>query len=101
MGKSFYRRREGAACRKCTISSDCRLEIGHRGSDQHLLVWFACVRAKSLQSCPTLCNPRESNLLGSSVHDLRIVTLQVQGQFVPISLMTVLMIVATYVMTAA
>ena len=28
----------------------------------------ACVRAKSLQSCPTLCNPMDRSLPGSSVH---------------------------------
>ena len=26
--------------------------------------------AKSLQSCPTLCNPMDYSLLGSSVHDI-------------------------------
>ena len=29
---------------------------------------YACVRAKSLQSCPTLCNPMDCRLSGSSVH---------------------------------
>ena len=29
---------------------------------------YACVRAKSLQSCPTLCNPMDCSLPGSSVH---------------------------------
>ena len=55
----------------------------------------------SLQSCLTLCNPRENNPPGSSVHGLNTVNLQFQGQFVPISLRTVLGIVATYVMATA
>ena len=29
---------------------------------------FSCVRAESLQSCPTLCNPTDCSLPGSSVH---------------------------------
>ena len=29
-----------------------------------------CVRAKSLQLCPTLCDPRDSSLPGSSVHGI-------------------------------
>ena len=29
-----------------------------------------CVRAKSLQSCPTLCNPIDCSLPGSSVHGI-------------------------------
>ena len=28
----------------------------------------ACMHAESLQSCPTLCNPRDSSPPGSSVH---------------------------------
>ena len=30
----------------------------------------ACVRTKSFQSCPTLCDPRECGLPGSSVHGI-------------------------------
>ena len=30
----------------------------------------ACVRAKSLQSCPTLCGPMDSSLPGSAVHGI-------------------------------
>ena len=30
----------------------------------------ACVHVKSLQSCPTLCNPVDCSLLGSSVHGI-------------------------------
>ena len=29
-----------------------------------------CVRAKSLQLCPTLCNPIDCSLPGSSVHGI-------------------------------
>ena len=29
---------------------------------------YACVHAKLLQSCPTLCDPVDSSLPGSSVH---------------------------------
>ena len=32
--------------------------------------FFAWVHAKSLQSCPTLCNPVDCNLPGSSVHEI-------------------------------
>ena len=37
-----------------------------------ILFWqfFACVRAQSLQSCPTLCNPMDCSLPGSSVHGI-------------------------------
>ena len=34
VGWSFYRQREGAAYRNCTVSSDIHLEIGHRWSEQ-------------------------------------------------------------------
>ena len=33
-----------------------------------LASWFVCVSAKSLQSCPTLCDPMGYSLPGSSVH---------------------------------
>lgn len=36
-GKSFSRRREGATCRDSAVSSDGRLEVGHRWSDQRHL----------------------------------------------------------------
>ena len=32
--------------------------------------WIACVYAKSLQSCLTLCDPMDSSLTGSSVHGI-------------------------------
>ena len=31
-------------------------------------LWFACMRAKSLQSCPTLCDSMTCSPSGSSVH---------------------------------
>ena len=31
---------------------------------------YVCVRAKSLQSCPTLCDSMDYSLLGSSVHGI-------------------------------
>ena len=31
---------------------------------------YACLRAKSLQSCPTLCDPMTCSLPGSSVHGI-------------------------------
>jgi len=57
--------------------------------------------SEGAQSCLTLSDSRESNPPGSSVHGLSTVNLQFQGQFVPISLRTVLGIVATYVMATA
>ena len=32
--------------------------------------WVVCVCTKSLQSCPTLCNPMDYGLSGSSVHGI-------------------------------
>ena len=34
------------------------------------LLWAAAVAAKSLQSCPTLCDPIDGSLPGSSVHEI-------------------------------
>ena len=31
---------------------------------------YACMHAQSLQSCPTLCNPEDCSLPGSSVHGI-------------------------------
>ena len=33
-------------------------------------IYTACMCAKSLQSCPTLCNPMDCSLLGPSVHEV-------------------------------
>ena len=33
-------------------------------------IWCACVRAKLLQSCPTLCDPMNCSPWGSSVHGI-------------------------------
>ena len=39
---------------------------------EHLYIMYVyeCVRGKSLQSCPTLCNPMDYSLAGSSVHGI-------------------------------
>ena len=55
-----------------------RLSGPHQHPDRnkityHLLIRvlnFLCVRAKSLQSCPTLCNPMDCSLPGPSVHGI-------------------------------
>ena len=47
VGKSFYRQKEGAACRKSRVSSHSHLQIGHQWSDQHHL---GCFRYSS-RSC--------------------------------------------------
>ena len=41
---------------------------GHLGDDQSSQGIHACLHAKSLQSCPTLCDPMDSSPPGSSVH---------------------------------
>ena len=38
--------------------------------DQNRAQRSACMRAKSLQSCPTLCNPMDGSPPGSSVHGI-------------------------------
>ena len=70
--KSCHRLREGATWRNSTVSSDGHLQVGHRWSDQQDLDYFK--------------------------HSF---TLQFQCWFDPISLRTVLRIVAAYVMTTA
>ena len=35
-----------------------------------MLIAFACVHAKSIQSCPTLCDPMDCSPPGSSVHGI-------------------------------
>ena len=41
-------------------------------SDEWIKMWyiFACMGANLLQSCPTLCDPMECSLPGSSVHGI-------------------------------
>ena len=36
-----------------------------------MFLYTAAAAAKSLQSCPTLCDPRDGSLLGSSVPGIR------------------------------
>ena len=60
-----------------SINTWC-LSSPHQNPDRnkityHLLIQilnFLCVRSKSLQSCPTLCNPMDYSLPGSSVHGI-------------------------------
>ena len=33
-------------------------------------ILYACISAKSLQSCPILCNPKDCNLPGFPVHGI-------------------------------
>ena len=42
----------------------------HLGSPLSYRCVCLCVRAKLLQSCPTLCNPMDCSLPGSSVHGI-------------------------------
>ena len=43
-----------------------------KGEEKNCLQSFvtACIHAKSLQLCPTLCDPIDYSLLGSSVHGI-------------------------------
>ena len=40
------------------------------GVDIYIYIYTALVHAKSLQLCPTLCNPMDCSLSGSSVHGI-------------------------------
>ena len=40
----------------------------HPWDKSHLIM--VCVHVKSLQSCPTLCDPMDHNLPGSSAHGI-------------------------------
>ena len=71
MGKSFYRLREGSACRNSTGISDRYLDAGHQWLVSVILI-----------------------ILGT-------VSLQFHGRFVSISLKPVLRIVAAYVIVTA
>ena len=35
-----------------------------------VIVLYACIQAKLLQSCPTLCNPMDCSLTDSSIHGI-------------------------------
>ena len=50
--------------RLCISNDGCRC---HGSTDW---TWSACVGVKSLQSCPTLCDPMDCSLPGSSVHGI-------------------------------
>ena len=46
----------------------CRASVGTSGKSE-LYTWDkSCMCAKSFQSCPTLCDPMDHSLPGSSVH---------------------------------
>ena len=47
----------------CCIADLYRIQFIHPYACMH-----ACMHVKSLQSCPTLCNPMDSSPPGSSVH---------------------------------
>ena len=50
---------------------DFRGRIYTQRADKVELSWEnLCVHAKSLQSCPTLCNPMDHSPPGSSVHGI-------------------------------
>ena len=46
--------------------------MGKEGNGKvlELVVMVACMHAKSLQSCPTLCDPMDCSPPGSSVHGI-------------------------------
>ena len=46
------------------------LSLGHFCSVKVHMWWRPCLLAKSLQSCPTLCNPMDCSPPGSSVHGI-------------------------------
>ena len=50
------------------MASKSGFEIGFLGPVLSFNHIFACMHAKSLQLCPTLCHPMDSNPPGSSVH---------------------------------
>ena len=42
----------------------------HSKTITYLYMLYVCLCAKSLQSCPTLCDPMDCSLPGSSVHGI-------------------------------
>ena len=49
---------------QCLKTSDC----GKRNLTEFHFLYVAAAAAKSLQSCPTLCDPMDCSLPGFSVH---------------------------------
>ena len=51
--------------------STCPVKLnGNRMTDPGVPSYHAAAAAKSLQSCPTLCDPMDCSLPGSSVHGI-------------------------------
>ena len=48
----------------------CRKRESGRGQQPRVSDFCVCMHAKSLQSCPNLCNPMDCFLPGSSVHGI-------------------------------
>ena len=48
----------------------CVPSLDSKSQGSVLFIWIMCVHAKSIQSCPTLCNPMICSLPGSSVHGI-------------------------------
>ena len=51
-------------------TSNCKISSGNVMYNQINITNIVCVRAKSLQSCPTLCDPMDYSLPGPSVHGI-------------------------------
>ena len=56
----------GGLCTGCFLSLECFSPGSHMVDDFYLFI--TCLLAKSLQSCPTLCDPLYCSLPGSFVH---------------------------------
>ena len=69
-----YGRREGSATRSATVSAPMQgARTGMRtGHDRRRAAFTSCVCCccEVAQSCPTLCNPTDCSLPGSSVHGI-------------------------------
>ena len=52
------------------LSRWCKEHSGHNKSFFCFVFWFEITAAKSLQSCPPLCDPMNCSLPGSSVHGI-------------------------------
>ena len=47
------------------VEIDIKMELSRRQLAKKIKIWVAAAVAKSLQSCPTLCDPRDSSPPGS------------------------------------
>ena len=77
-----------------SLSTEAGALPAHLTGCHHMLIWShcpcVCVCAKSLQLCPTLCNPMDCSPPGSSVHRIlqtgileRVTMLSSRGSFQP------------------